>query len=139
VASPAPGLDQLPALLEAIELGGVGAELSAEGDVRPLPPAVELAAYRIIQESLTHVVRHGGGAPARVKLVYRPDSLTVGIYNDGGPVPTPPVEPGTGNGISGMRERAAAFGGELEAGPRPSGGFRVVARIPLQTADQSTT
>jgi signal transduction histidine kinase len=91
---------------------------------------VDLAAYRIVQEALTNVTRHAGPAKATVVVEYRPRELVVRVDDDGaGTSFTPPA--GGGNGIPGMTERAAALGGTLEAGPRPTGGFSVRASLPL--------
>jgi len=92
----------------------------------PLPSAVELVAYRIVQEALTNVTRHARARSVAIRLGYA-DEVTVEVTDDG--VGGPAVE---GNGITGMRERAAALGGTVEAGPRPSGGFRVAARLPAR-------
>jgi signal transduction histidine kinase len=99
-----------------------------EGLPRPLPAGTDLAAFRIVQESLTNITRHAGPASATVLVRYGPDDLTVRVDDDGrGPAATS----GNGNGIRGMRERVAALGGELITGPRPGGGFRVQARLPI--------
>ena len=101
------------------------------GQPYPLPAAVDLAAYRVVQESLTNVHKHGGGA-ARVRLAYQPDELTVEVDNDAGPgQPAAPV-PGTGHGLLGMRERVTAVGGTMQAGPRINGGFVVRAVLPAR-------
>jgi signal transduction histidine kinase len=97
----------------------------ADGSHPPLPATVELAAFRIVQEALTNVTRHARAHTASVALVYG-DDLRVEVTDDGvGGDSTP------GNGIAGMRERAEALGGTLETGPRPGGGFRVAARLPV--------
>jgi signal transduction histidine kinase len=101
--------------------------VEVDGDPAELPPAVDLAAYRVVQESLTNVVRHAGPAAATVRVAYRPGQVVVEVSDDG-PGPPAAVEPGSG--ITGMRERVTAAGGHLEAGPRPGGGFRVIARLP---------
>jgi signal transduction histidine kinase len=132
--APAPGLDQLGALVEATSRIGVLTQLSVSGPVRRLPPAVELAAYRIVQESLANVLHHARAASAAVTLSYEDDRLAVEVADDGRGWPAngrwPPTGSGNGLGIVGMRERATAVGGELEVGPRPEGGFRVRARLP---------
>ncbi|MBX6766164.1 MAG: hypothetical protein IRY90_03235 [Actinomadura rubrobrunea] len=101
---------------------------------RPLPPEADLAAYRIVQESLTNVTRHSDAASARVRVRYRDDALELEIEDDGPAAANP--SPGGGTGIDGMRDRARALGGELTARSRPGGGFRVRARLPLP-ADRS--
>ena len=133
-SQPAPGLglDRLPELRAAVTAAGSPVHVSVEGEPGPLPPAVDHAAYRILQESLTNVLRHAvSGTEATVSLRYEPDSVTITIANDGC---MPGGSPGTGNGLRGMRERAAAVGGELEAGPGPDGGFLVTAKLPRQAA-----
>jgi signal transduction histidine kinase len=134
-ASAAPeglGLDRLPELRAAVTAAGSPVHVSVEGEPGPLPPAVDHAAYRILQESLTNVLRHAvSGTEAEVSLRYAPDSVTITVANDGC-VPGGPA--GTGNGLRGMRERAAAAGGQLEAGPCPAGGFLVTAKLPRQAA-----
>jgi len=131
---PAPGLglDRLPELRAAVAAAGSPVRVSVEGEPGPLAPAVDHAAYRILQESLTNVLRHAvSGTEAEVGLRYAPDSVTITVANDGC---VSGGEPGTGNGLRGMRERAAAAGGELEAGPRPDGGFLVTAKLPREQA-----
>ncbi len=104
-----------------------------DGEVRRVPFGVDVAAFRIVQEALTNVARHAAPATAVVRLSYGDRDLTVQVDDDGrgNGVPAPA---GGGRGIVGMRERVAAFGGELEAGRRPDGGFRVRARLPLGEA-----
>lgn len=127
--SPAPGLDRLPELVEQAAAAGLTVRTATAGRPRALPPGADLAAFRIVQEALTNVVRHSGSRTARVVLDYAPDALELRVDDDG---PAGPGEAGgSGNGLIGMRERAAALGGTIEAGPRPDGGFRVVARLPL--------
>ena len=110
------GLGRLPELRAAVTAAGSPVRVSVEGEPGPLPPAVDHAAYRILQESLTNVLRHAvSGTEAEVSLRYAPDSVTITVANDGC---MPGGPPGTGNGLRGMRERATAAGGELEAGPR---------------------
>ena len=127
--APASGLAHLDSLVSRAGATGLEVRTRVEGTPRPLPAGTDLAAYRIIQESLTNVTRHAGPAPATVLVRYGHDDLTVQVDDDGrGPSST--NGPG-GNGIRGMRERVAALGGELDAGPRPGGGFRVLAHLPL--------
>jgi signal transduction histidine kinase len=124
------GLGRLPELYAAVTAAGSPVRVSVEGEPGPLPPAVDHAAYRILQESLTNVLRHAvSGTEAEVSLRYAPDSVTITVANDGC---LPGGPPGTGNGLRGMRERATAAGGELEAGPRSAGGFLVTAKLPRQ-------
>jgi signal transduction histidine kinase len=128
--APAPGLADLAMLTDGAERAGVPVEIECRGQVSPLPPTTDLAAYRIIQESLTNVMRHAGATKAQVGLTYEADSLQIEVSDDGrGP---PPAANG-GHGITGMRERATMVGGWLEVGPRAEGGFRVLASLPLQS------
>jgi signal transduction histidine kinase len=131
---PAPSLDHLDALIDSFTAAGLAVDWTLSGRPRLLPAAVDLAAYRIVQESLTNVHKHGGGAAARVTVSYAADGLTVVVRDDGTGTAGPN---GTGHGILGMRERAAAAGGELRAGPRPEGGFQVYARLPLPSTEES--
>lgn len=126
--SPAPGLDRLPELAEQAAGAGLAVEIAVDGARAPLPPGVDLAAFRIVQEALTNIVRHSGARTARVRVGYRPEGLLIGVDDDGPATAT--QETGGGNGLVGMRERAAAFGGTVEAGPRPDGGFSVLVRLP---------
>jgi signal transduction histidine kinase len=104
-----------------------------EGTPLPLPAGVDLSAYQIVQEALTNVVKHTGLARVQVVVGYRDQDVTVEVTDDGRGTVTSGSDgrAGTGHGLIGMRERVAAFGGDLEAGPRPGGGFRVAARLPL--------
>jgi signal transduction histidine kinase len=102
-----------------------------EGEAHPVPPAADLAAYRVVQESLTNVRKHAGHAAATVRLCYEPTELRIVVADDGNGVRGPDHQGGAGHGIAGMRERVAAVGGSLEAGPRPGRGFRVSATLPM--------
>ncbi|MFI9048807.1 sensor histidine kinase [Streptomyces sp. NPDC053427] len=129
--SPAPGLERLPELTEQARSAGLAVDVTTEGTRAALPPGTDLAAFRIVQEALTNIVRHSGSRTARVLLRYPPGALEIQVDDDG-PATSAAAEPaGGGNGLVGMRERAAALGGTVEAGPRRDGGFRVRARIPL--------
>ncbi len=109
------------------------------GDQRPLSAEADHSAYRILQESLTNVLRHAGpGAAAHVCLRYQPDGLTLTVTDDGAANGVPAVLPAGGHGIDGMRERAASVGGDLTAGPLPGGGFQVRAMLPVFTAGASS-
>ena len=131
--SPAPGLARLGDLVAQASAPGLDVRAQTEGMPRPLPFGVEVAGYRIVQEALTNVTRHAGPATATVRLTYGEQDLTVQVDDDGrGPAAR--QRPASGNGIVGMRERVTALGGELYAGPRPGGGFRVQARLPLNRA-----
>ncbi|GAA2298507.1 sensor histidine kinase [Streptomyces kunmingensis] len=127
--APAPGLDRLPELVEQAAGAGLTVDVRTDGKRPALPPGADLAAFRIVQEALTNVVRHSGSRRARVQLHYTKSLLTLTVDDDG---PASQADAGgSGNGLAGMRERAAALGGTIEAGPRPDGGFRVVAELPL--------
>ena len=127
---PAPGLDQLPSIVSAMRDSGLLVELVVDGEHVALPAAVDLAAFRIVQESLTNVLRHAGPTSADVHVTYGPREVMLEI-TDRGRGRASADHPVNGHGIAGMRERAAAVGGRLEAGPRADGGFRVSARLPL--------
>ena len=128
--APTAGLEHLDRLVTGAAAAGIDVRVVTDGRARPLPPGVDLAAFRIIQEALTNVTRHAGPATATISLTYGDDELTVQVDDDGKGRPLSGAN-GSGNGIPGMRERAAALGGRLEAGPRPGGGFRVRASLPL--------
>jgi signal transduction histidine kinase len=138
--APQPSLEQIPALVDRLVGAGLNVRLDVEGDCRPLPAGVGLSAYRIVQESLTNTLKHAGPATARVRLSWCPASLDIEVTDDGRgnrPVPltaTPSPDHG-GHGLAGMRERAALFGGDLQAGPSPGGGYRVAARLPFGAAE----
>jgi signal transduction histidine kinase len=131
--APASGLAHLDRLVAGAEATGLEVRTRVEGTPRPLPAGTDLAAYRIIQESLTNVTRHAGPATATVLVRYGPADLTVQVDDDGRGPAAADNGAARGNGIRGMRERVAALGGELTTGPRPDGGFRVQARLPLDT------
>jgi signal transduction histidine kinase len=131
--APVPGLADLDALLAEVAKAGLAVRLRVEGTASPLPAGVDLSAYRIVQEALTNVVKHAGPASAQVTVGYHDQDVTVEVTDDGCGVaaPTGDGQARVGHGLIGMRERVAVFGGDLEAGPRPSGGFRVAARLPF--------
>lgn len=126
---PQPRLAALPAL---VDRAGVPATLTVTGAVRPLPAGLDLAAYRIVQESLTNVRRHAAATACRVRVDYGADELCVEVRDDGR-APAAPAGPGAavGHGLVGMQERARLYGGTLEAGPATGGGFLVRATLPL--------
>ncbi|HEX4217639.1 MAG TPA: histidine kinase [Acidimicrobiales bacterium] len=140
--APQPGLDQLGSLVDRVRAAGVTVDVAISGPVPPnLPPGVDLSAYRIVQEALTNVLKHGGGAPTRVAMHFDDESLDLAVTDSGPGGPRPPIPvPKTafsttsagGHGIIGMQERVAMLGGELSAGRLPSGGFEVRARIPCE-------
>jgi signal transduction histidine kinase len=139
---PAPTLADLPALLRRVpqvrdgDAPALDAELVVVGEPRPLPPGLELAAYRIAQEALTNVVRHAGASHAVVRVEYGPEALRINVHDDGrGSRTSPSPEQGTGHGIVGMRERAALYGGDVSAGTGGDGGFEVLAVLPIHPAE----
>ncbi|MEV5575368.1 histidine kinase [Spirillospora sp. NPDC052269] len=136
---PAPGLTDLDRLVAATRDAGVDVEVRWNGERRPLPPEIDLSAFRIVQESVTNVVRHARVAACRVTIGFTEDELTVRIEDAGTGTggtgrPGGPSGEGGGFGIVGMRERATLLRGDLVAGPRPEGGFQVAARIPTRSS-----
>jgi signal transduction histidine kinase len=133
---PQPGLDDLEDLAAELRAAGVPVELRMTGAPAAVPAALALTAYRLVQESLTNVVRHAGGAAATVTVRRGEDALDVEVTDDGPPAPRRRGgEPPGGHGQRGMRERVAVWGGTLEAGPVPGGGYRVHAVLPLEEAN----
>ncbi|WP_413752873.1 sensor histidine kinase [Streptomyces sp. R-74717] len=129
-AAAAAGLEAVDRLAETTAAAGVRVEVRRRGRWRPMPPEIDLAAFRIIQESVTNTVRHSGTDRCRVSVDYGAEELAIEIVDDGrGPL-RGDMTAGTGFGISGMRERVALLNGRFSAGPRPEGGFRVSARLP---------
>jgi len=127
-----PRLGQLDALLERVRSAGLSSRLDVAGDLRLVPPDIDLAAYRVIQEALTNVVRHAETTSASVEVRVHPDSLVVAVTNEGPDRVGPGLRlPTSGQGLIGMHERVSLNGGELEAGHRPGGGYAVRATIPL--------
>ncbi|MFE7772644.1 sensor histidine kinase [Streptomyces sp. NPDC057445] len=132
--APQPGLDRVQQLVEATVRAGVPAQLSLPAERGEVPGAVDLSAYRIVQEALANVVRHAPGAATRVSVTAGDDHMTVLVVNGPAAEPVSPLETtGTGHGLVGMRERVRLTGGTLDTGPLPDGGFRVAARMPLTT------
>jgi signal transduction histidine kinase len=129
--TPTPGLGRLGTLVANMAAAGLKVELETEGTPAPLPASADLAAYRIIQEALTNSARHSGGTRATVRVRYRDDEVEIEVTDDGTSAPSPSRTAGTGSGIAGMTDRARALGGSLTAGPRPGGGFRVTALLPV--------
>jgi signal transduction histidine kinase len=140
--APAPGVARLDELAARARAAGFAVSVAAEGEVRPLPAGVDAAAYRIVQEALTNTVRHSGGHAASVLLRYGDGDLVIEVTDDGAVLPAGRGSAGgargaagsgawgSGNGLAGMAGRARALGGTVDAGPRPGGGFRVLARLP---------
>jgi signal transduction histidine kinase len=127
--TPAPGLADLASLVGQVQDAGLRVWITVDGQRGPVPPGIDLSAYRIIQEALTNVIKHAASSSAHVTISYRPESVSVEITNQGSP--GSPGRTGSGHGIIGMRERVAVFGGEFAAGPGPDGGFRVRACFPI--------
>jgi signal transduction histidine kinase len=127
---PAPGIGQVQGLVDGAVRAGLKTTLTMTGRPRPLPAAVDLAAYRIVQESLTNTIRHAGPATAEVVLTYADGELLIDVTDTGLGGPADAAAGGGGHGLIGMRERASTVGGSLQAGPRPEGGYRVSARLP---------
>lgn len=125
---PAPGLADLPGLVTDVSAAGLDVGVEVRGDRQSLPPSVDLTAYRIVQEALTNVLKHAGRARATVVIAYEPGALRLEILDDGRGVNG--RSSGKGHGLVGMRERVGVYGGSLDAGPRPGGGFRVSAWLP---------
>jgi signal transduction histidine kinase len=132
--SPQPRLEGLPTLVRSAGDSGLAARLTVTGDERPLPAGMDLALYRIVQEALTNVRRHAAASRCEVTVDYRPEEVQVEVRDDGVGAPGGGAAAG-GHGLIGMRERALLYGGRVEAGAAPEGGFRVVARLPLAVAE----
>ena len=146
---PAPGIGQLPILIERVGLSGTPSRYTVSGHKRTLPAGIELCVYRVVQESLTNVLKHAPGSSVDVRLEYAPEEISV-VVTDTGPHGIPAQRgrtarstaaqatehSGSGVGLTGMRERASLYGGELSAGQLPDGGFEVSLRLPLDPAGQ---
>ena len=152
--APQPSLANLESLAAAAREAGLPVEVTVEGEPRPLPAGVDLSAYRIVQEALTNSLKHAGPARARVRVCYGREAVEVQVTDDGrgeppvagesglvvvtldrgGVLEVPDRSSGDGHGLIGMRERVALFGGTMEAGADPGGGYRVAARLPLDGA-----
>ena len=131
--APQPGLGQLPALVGHVREAGLPVRLDVMGRPTPLPPGIDLSAYRIVQEALTNVLKHAASAPTRVVVSYGADDLRLEVRDEGALLAGGggPRAPGTGHGVVGMRERVEMYGGDLEAGPHDDG-YVVRARLPLR-------
>ena len=127
--TPLPTLGRLPALLDEARASGVDVDLVQDIAGPPLPPAVELCVYRVVQEALTNAAKHTLRPRVQVRLSREADGrVEILVENDGGAGPR--SSDGTGHGLLGLRERVSVFGGRLDAAPRPDGGYRVVAVVP---------
>jgi signal transduction histidine kinase len=129
-AAVTPGLADIDALLDDARAAGIDVSSTVSGDIRPLPPGVDLAAYRIVQEAVTNVLRHAAARSVVCAVDHRPGDVTLTVVDDG----PGSAGPGSGHGLTGMRERAALYGGTVEAGSRPDGGFAVRAVLPVPVA-----
>ncbi|MFG3343691.1 sensor histidine kinase [Streptomyces sp. NPDC048018] len=131
--APMPGLAALADVAERVRAAGVPVDLTTAGTPRPLPPGIELCAYRVVQEALTNVLKHARPARAEVLVEHRAAELRVTVTDDGRPHRRDPAKlpPRPGHGLIGMRERARLYGGTVDAGPRAEGGFRVCLRLPV--------
>jgi signal transduction histidine kinase len=125
--APQPGLSGLGALVEGVRAAGLPVTLRVEGELHDLPAGLDLSAYRIVQEALTNAIKHADASAAEVHVRRTVDEVELEVVDDG----TGPAGNGRGQGLIGMRERASLLGGEVEAGPKPGGGFRVLAKLPL--------
>jgi signal transduction histidine kinase len=131
--TPMPGIGSVSVLVEKVTETGQPVSLRIEGQPRALAPSLELSAYRVVQEALTNVVRHAGQpATAEVVISYDDSGVVVTVTDDGPAGGADQRKPGSGHGLTGMRERVSLLGGELRAGPRPEGGYQVVARLPAE-------
>jgi signal transduction histidine kinase len=125
--APQPGLSGLEALVDGVRAAGLPVTLRVEGELDDLPAGLDLSAYRIVQEALTNAIKHAGASAAEVRVRRTADEVELEVVDDG----AGPSGNGRGQGLIGMRERASLLGGEVEAGPKPGGGFRVRAKLPL--------
>jgi signal transduction histidine kinase len=129
--APQPGAAQLSELVERLIASGLDVRLTSVGDARALPPGVDLTVFRIVQEALTNVLKHAGaGVCAHIELRYLPHALEIEVTDDG---TAKPSRTGSGHGLIGMAERVSVFGGCIESGARPEGGFRVFVALPLES------
>jgi signal transduction histidine kinase len=134
VLRPQPRLADLQHLAERVRAAGVAVEVRVNGPSRPLPAGLELAGYRVVQEALTNVLKHGNGAAAQVSVTYTDASLEVLVRDNGGDSDVPDQVESPGMGLVGIRERVALHGGKVKAGPTPERGFQVLATLPVPTA-----
>jgi signal transduction histidine kinase len=128
--APPPGLEHLDALLEAFGRAGLPVRLRVDGESAPLPRALDLSAYRIIQEGLTNALKHADATHADVLVKYGADELRIDVRDDGRGAEVP--SDGLGHGLVGVRERVKLYGGEMSAGALSGGGFALVTRLPME-------
>lgn len=126
--APQPGIADIGSLIEQVRAAGLPVDVVVEGEPQPLPPGIDLAAYRVVQEALTNALKHAGAARAAVEIRYSPSALELSVVNDGHVAHNGRA----GHGLVGMRERVSLYGGEFDAGPRREGGYAVRARLPLE-------
>jgi signal transduction histidine kinase len=126
--SPQPGLADLDELLRAVRQTGMDVRLTVDGTPRALPPALDLSAFRVVQEALTNTLKHARATVTSVGISFSPGAVDIEVLDDGVATGSPPG----GHGLVGMRERVALYGGELDFGPAPDGGFRLHAQLPVQ-------
>lgn len=129
---PQPGLDHLHRLVAQVREAGLPVELHVEGAAAPLPPGIDLSAYRVVQEGLTNALKHAGPARAEVTIRYDENALRIEVTDDGAAAPN---GGGPGHGLVGMRERVALYGGTMEAGPRAEGGYALRVSLPIETTE----
>jgi signal transduction histidine kinase len=127
----APSLDQLDRLVGKFRDAGLTVDVQTEGEATPLPPGLDLTAYRLIQEGLTNALKHAHAGSVVVRLRYGPDCLALSVRDDGRG-PDPGAVPG--NGLLGMRERVSVYGGSLSAGAADGGGFELAAQLPVEAS-----
>jgi signal transduction histidine kinase len=127
--APQPSLAYLPDLCEQVRAAGLPVDLEISGTAVPVPPGVDVSAYRIVQEALTNALKHAGPAQARVVVTYQPEGLEIEITDNGRGAEAQPI--GHGHGLLGMRERVSIYGGQLQTGVGSSGGYAVRVRLPL--------
>jgi signal transduction histidine kinase len=133
ISAPSPSLARVEQLATEMRKAGLAVELSVEGNLTSLPPGADLAGYRIVQEALTNALKHAPGAHVTARVRAQGGELAIEVLDDGSGSPAA-ANGHLGHGLLGMRERTSLYGGELTAGPRPDGGFRVHARIPIEAA-----
>lgn len=132
--TPQPGLAQIDALAERMGRSGLTVDVQVDGDPEDVSPGVDISAYRIVQEALTNVLKHADASRATVRIAHRDGGVEIAVADDGTGQPATHAgqDAGRGHGLAGMRERVGLYGGSLEAGPAPAGGWRVVARLPRE-------